>query len=188
MARSFALRKSLVAIVIGMSTLYCAQTLSDWRGVLPGTRLVGQADFDWYGFDLYQARLWSAAAVPSLETAFALELSYRRAIGKEALVETSLKEMQRLNGAPLDVKRRDEWADQMRRAFIDVKPGSRITGVYLPGQGCRFYVGEKLSLVVADPLFARAFFAIWLDPRTREPSLRNQLLGIQTSSEGRDNQ
>ncbi len=75
--------------------------------------------------------------------------------------------MQRLNGAPLDAKRRDEWAAQMRRAFIDVKPGSRITGLYLPGQGCRFYVGEKLSLAVTDPLFARAFFAIWLDPRTQ---------------------
>ncbi|WP_420233936.1 chalcone isomerase family protein [Pseudomonas sp. ABY48] len=188
MAPSFALRKCLLAIALCLPTLYCAQALSDWRGVLPGTRLVGQADFHWYGFDLYQARLWSAAAAPSLETAFALELNYRRAIGKESLVETSLKEMQRLNGTPLDAKRRDEWAAQMRRAFIDVKPGSRITGLYQPGQGCRFYVGETLSLAVADPLFARAFFAIWLDPRTREPDLRNQLLGIQTSSDGRNNQ
>ncbi|BBP59151.1 chalcone isomerase family protein [Pseudomonas sp. St316] len=188
MARSFALRKSLVAIAFCMFSLYGTQALSDWRDVLPGARLVGQADFDWYGFDLYQARLWSAAAAPSLETAFALELNYRRAIDKESLVETSLKEMQRLNGAPLDAGRRDEWAAQMRRAFIDVKPGSRITGLYLPGQGCRFYVGETLSLAVTDPRFARAFFAIWLDPRTREPNLRNQLLGTKISSEGRGNQ
>jgi hypothetical protein len=30
---------------------------------------------------------------------------------------------------------------------------------------------------IDDPVFARAFFAIWLDPRTREPQLRNRLLG-----------
>ena len=183
MARSFAFRKSLVTVALCISALHCPQALSDWRDVLPGTRLVGQADFHWYGFDIYQARLWSTAATPSLETAFALELNYRRAIGKESLVETSLKEMQRLNSAPLDAKRRDEWAAHMRRAFIDVKPGSRITGLYLPGQGCRFYVDEKLSLAITDPLFAQSFFAIWLDAKSRDSSLKNQLLGVQTSSE-----
>jgi hypothetical protein len=31
--------------------------------------------------------------------------------------------------------------------------------------------------VLADPQLARAFFAIWLDARTREPQLRARLLG-----------
>jgi hypothetical protein len=30
---------------------------------------------------------------------------------------------------------------------------------------------------IDDREFARAFFAIWLDPRTSEPELRKQLLG-----------
>ncbi|MNT77935.1 hypothetical protein D3C72_2171120 [compost metagenome] len=69
------------------------------------------------------------------------------------------------------------WRGQMLQAFVDVEPGSRITGVHLPGQGARFYVGRELKHEVRDQEFARAFFAIWLDPRTRNPELRAQLLG-----------
>ena len=69
------------------------------------------------------------------------------------------------------------WEREMRLAFVDVRAGDRITGVYLPGEGARFYVGEKLQHVVRDEAFAKAFFAIWLDPRTRNPELRAQLLG-----------
>ncbi|WHS62840.1 chalcone isomerase family protein [Pseudomonas sp. G2-4] len=181
MIRSFAFRKSLMGCIVGMLALYCAQALSDWRASLPGARLVGQADFTWYGFEVYQARLWSAALRPGLETTFALELDYRRSINKQTLVETSLDEMQRIIGAPLEAGRLDAWRGHMNRAFVDVKPGSRITGVFLPGWGCRFYVNEQLSHVVADPAFAQAFFAIWLDPDTRDKKSRNQLLGVNTS-------
>jgi len=45
--------------------------------------------------------------------------------------------------------------------------------------GCRFYVGDQLQHEIRDPEFAEAFFAIWLDPRTRDPELRQQLLGLQ---------
>jgi hypothetical protein len=34
---------------------------------------------------------------------------------------------------------------------------------------------------IDDAEFARAFFAIWLDPKTSEPSLRKQLLGLNAS-------
>ena len=47
----------------------------------------------------------------------------------------------------------------------------------MPGEGVRFYVGDTLQHVVKDDAFAKAFFAIWLDPRTRNPQLRAQLLG-----------
>jgi hypothetical protein len=65
----------------------------------------------------------------------------------------------------------------MRAAFVDVRPGMRITGLYLPGQGCRFYVDGQLRAEVADPV-RPAFFAIWLDPRARDPQLRQRLLGL----------
>jgi hypothetical protein len=61
---------------------------------------------------------------------------------------------------------------------VDVRPGTRITGLYLPGHGCRFYVDGQLSLEVTDPALARAFFAIWLDPRSRDARLRERLLGV----------
>jgi hypothetical protein len=70
------------------------------------------------------------------------------------------------------------WEREMLQAFVDVRAGDRITGVYVPAEGARFYVGENLRHVVKDEAFAEAFFAIWLDPRTRDPQLRDQLLGI----------
>ncbi len=58
----------------------------------------------------------------------------------------------------------------MSQAFVDVKDGTRITGVFLPEQGCRFYVDGQLQHVIDDPEFARAFFSIWLDPQTAAPN------------------
>ena len=70
-----------------------------------------------------------------------------------------------------------EVSPKLQQSFIDVQAGTRITGVYLPGQGARFFVGQKLQHEIEDPQFAKAFFDIWLDPRTRSPELREQLLG-----------
>jgi hypothetical protein len=185
MHRSYAARHRLIIAMSLALALYASDALSDWREALPGANLIGEADFRWYGFDVYQARLWSTEPKPSLDTPFALELDYRRRISKQDLVETSLEEMQRVTGTVQDAGRLEAWAAQMRRAFVDVQPGTRITGVYMPGQGCRFYVDGRLSHEVADAQFARLFFSIWLAPQTRHPELRQRLLGLDASIEKR---
>lgn len=182
MPRSFAARHRLISVMSLALALYASDALADWREALPGADLIGEADFRWYGFAVYRARLWSTVSKPSLDTPFALELDYRRRISKQDLVETSLEEMQRVTGTVQDAGRLEAWAAQMRGAFVDVQPGTRITGVYLPGQGSRFYVDGRLSREIADTLFSRCFFSIWLDPRTRHPELRQRLLGLDTSN------
>ena len=69
------------------------------------------------------------------------------------------------------------WEKALTRVFPDVKRGERIVGVHLPGKGAIFYHQGQPTGTIDDPEFADAFFAIWLDPRTREPSLRKALLG-----------
>ena len=54
------------------------------------------------------------------------------------------------------------------------------TGVYLPGQGARFYRDGKLLGEILDPEFGHAFFAIWLDPKTTGGKLREALLANAT--------
>jgi hypothetical protein len=49
--------------------------------------------------------------------------------------------------------------------------------VHLPGKGATFYHQGRITGSIDDAEFAETFFAIWLDPRTREPSLRKALLG-----------
>ncbi len=64
----------------------------------------------------------------------------------------------------------------MTALFPHVNEGTRITGVFLPDRGARFYLDSKLLGEIADPAFARAFFAIWFDPKTSADSLRKALL------------
>ncbi|MBC9250658.1 hypothetical protein A9179_10260 [Pseudomonas alcaligenes] len=151
---------------------------ADWRAELPGAALVGQGNFTWFGWRVYQARLWSPAASVSWEQPFALELIYRRELSRDTLVRASMEEMRRLGGASVNEARLAAWDGEMRKAFVDVQPGQRITGLYQPGKGGSFYVDGEFRHAVADTDFARAFFAIWLDARTRHPQLRRELLGL----------
>lgn len=158
--------------------------MADWQAALPGARAVGSGEFTWFGLRLYSARTWSAVAPLAWNRPFALELTYHRRLSRDTLVETSLDEMRRLQGPALSDATLARWAGLMREAFVDVQPGMRITGLYLPGQGCRFYVDGQLRRQVEDDAFARAFFAIWLDPRARDPGLRQRLAGLAGDDRG----
>jgi hypothetical protein len=146
--------------------LMSSPALARWQEVLPGAQVIGGGDLRVFGFRVYTARLWSAANPLSADKPFALEL-----------VEASVDEIKRTSPVPVSEEQISQWQAQMAQAFVDVQAGSRITGVYLPGREARFYVGEKLQHVVQDPQFAKAFFDIWLSPKTRNPELREQLLG-----------
>lgn len=153
------------------------QAFANWQESLPGARIIGAGEFRVFGFDVYNARLWSASRPLAPDQPFALELIYQRSISRDDLVQASVDEIKRLSGSAVSAEQLDRWKVQMQQSFVDVRAGTRITGVYLPGQGARFFVGQQPQHTVNDPQFARAFFAIWLDPRTRNPELRQQLLG-----------
>ena len=168
-------------LALGMLLLVPASfAQAQWHSSLPGARLVGSGDFTWFGFTVYTARLWSPAQQVDLNQPFVLELTYRRDISRDTLVKASLEEMQRV--ADVDPATLAGWADDLRLAFTDVVAGQRIAGEYRPGQGGRFYLDGQLRQEIADPEFARAFFAIWLDSDTRSPELRRALLGLNTET------
>lgn len=178
-------RTSLIAVFsLIMLLAHLSPAMAQWQPALPGARQVGAGEFTWFGMRLYTARLWSANAVQGWEQPFALELIYHRALSRDTLVKASIEEMRRLAETPLPAATEQRWAQAMRAAFVDVQAGMRVTGLYLPGQGCRFYVDGVLRHEVADAAFARAFFAIWLDPRARDPQLRQRLLGLGADNSG----
>ena len=141
-----------------------------------GWRQWGSGEMTWFGISLYRATLWVAGADPENlpgNGPIALQLDYRRDIPRERLVQSSLDEMRRLGADEAQLAR---WASDLRRVFPDVKEGDSIVGVHHPGRGASFYHRGQASGEVADAEFARRFFAIWLDPETRSPSLRASLL------------
>jgi len=169
----------LCLLLIAMSS-----AVADWRTALPTAQRLGEGDFTWFGLRLYTARLWTVGPVQDWNRPFALELLYHRSMSRDTLVQASVEEMRRLGSSNVTVHDLAAWTQAMQEAFVDVGPGRRITGVYLPGKGCRFYVDGKLSREIADPVFARAFFSIWLAPRARDPQLRQRLLGLANTDRG----
>jgi len=141
-------------------------------------RLAGSAPFTFWGFEVYQARLWVEPGFDSGALArqrFALELGYQRNFKGRDIAQRSLDEMRRI-GTISDAQAQ-AWLQAMAAAFPDVAPGDRLTGLHLPGQGARFLANGQPRGDIADPEFARLFFGIWLSERTSEPRLRLALLG-----------
>lgn len=164
--------------------LTALSTAADWRTELPAAQRLGAGEFTWFGLRLYTAQLWTVGPVHDWNQPFALELLYHRSLSKDTLVQASLEEIRRLDAGSITPQQRTAWTHAIEEALVDVRPGMRITGVYLPGQGCRFYVDGKLRREIADPVFARAFFAIWLDSRARDIQLRQRLLGLAGNDRG----
>lgn len=144
--------------------------------------LRGEGLLRWFGLSLYQARLWSAETFDPLrweQHGFALELIYARSLPGARIAEASLELMQAQRATKEESAARDAtWLRFMRASFPDVQAGDRIVGVYGPQAGCRFVHNLRTTGETPDSDFARAFFAIWLDSKTREPGLRKALLGL----------
>jgi hypothetical protein len=143
---------------------------------LPGLSLAGEGRLRWFGLHIYDAALWARTDVFSVDSEFALDIRYMRNIPAERLVGASVKEIRRLGYA--DDALLDKWSGAMGTVFPDIRKGDRLTGVNMPGRGVEFYHNGRFAGLIPDTQFARAFFSIWFDPRTREPELRESLIGL----------
>lgn len=150
-----------------------------WASFLPKAGEVGSGEFRWWGFLVYDATLYSPRGEYQPGDPFALSLKYARDISRDDIVEASLDQMRDL-GYPVD--RHPEWKAQLDQVIENVKSGDTLTGVYTPGNGAVFFYNDKETGQVNESL-AKAFFAIWLDPKTSEPKLRQALLGQSAQAE-----
>lgn len=141
-------------------------------------RLAGEGELRFMGFRVYTARLWVSAGARNpadlLQQPIALELRYLRSLLGETIVEGSEKEIARLGFG--DAAQRARWSAQMTRIFPSVKEGDRLTGVFEPARGVRFFHNDQPIGAIDDTEFGRAFLSIWLDERTQAPSLRLSVL------------
>jgi hypothetical protein len=146
---------------------------------LPEARLRGEGRLSFLGLRVYGARLWVRDGFDPEDFArhrLALELEYARELVGRRIAERSLVEMKKVGEVP--EAQAATWLSVMEKTFPDVKAGDRITGVYRPDEGMRFFVNGKPGGEIRDAAFARGFIAIWLSPRSSEPALRRALLGL----------
>lgn len=126
-------------------------------------------------WDAFDVSLWITGDTWSWNEPFVLELRYVRSFDGEEIVEGTRNQWEHLgytNEAQLEL-----WLKQLIGIFPNVKVGDQLAGVYLPGRETHFFHNGQPIGTMSDPAFGPAFFAIWLDPKSSESTLREELLG-----------
>jgi len=140
-------------------------------------KLVGQGQFSYLFWDLYQAQLYTADGSWSgyqQSAPLVLKLTYQRDISKADFIEATVDQWKHLQGK-VSTQHQD-WAKQLDKLWTDVKKGDQLSCVLLADGTVQFYFNDKLLGDVTDPAFGPAFLDIWLSEKTSAPKLRKQLL------------
>jgi Chalcone isomerase-like len=146
-------------------------------------KALGQTRLVVYGFNIYDAKLWAGDefSVTNYENeAFALELRYLRNFNGAMIAERSLKEMQRISS--INDEKAKQWLEAMKKTFPNVKKGDQLIGIHQPDGTASFVLNGKNLGEVQDEEFSRLFFGIWLSPKTSQPKMRKELIGLSIGS------
>ena len=144
----------------------------DLPAPLSSAKLQGSGRLTWWGLHVYDAALYRVGSNPS--TDFALNLRYQKSFSGTSSANRSVEEMKRI-GVP--EAQAALWGKELVTFLPNVESGQTLTAIYSPKQGTTFYHDGKQIAQIPGPEFSKAFFVIWLDPKTSAPQLRTELLG-----------
>lgn len=158
----------------------CLCTLG-WSAVaMPANiKLVGQGQFSYLFWDLYQAQLYTIDGVWTgyeKSSPVVLKLTYQRQISKQDFIEATVDQWQHLQGKVTDQHK--SWAELLDGIWKDVEEGDQLSCVLAADGTVQFYFNDQLLGAVTDPEFGPAFLDIWLSEKTSAPKLRRQLLQL----------
>jgi hypothetical protein len=159
----------LAATLLVLTPAHAKESLDPY---VKGLQLQGQGRMTFWGFDVYDARLY--VADQRGQSGFALDLNYLRSLKGADITKSTIDEMQRLGVSEAS---RNAWGKKLDGIFPNVVSGSSLTAIHVPGRGTVFLHNGKPAGEIAGDDFAKAFFSIWLDPKTAAPKLRTALIG-----------
>lgn len=144
----------------------------------------GRGLFTWSVFRVYEASLLVQQPLTAHSFAtdfnnlapFAIDLNYLRNVSAAQIAQTSIAEMIRL--CDVDPIRAVEWGEQLGSVLPDVCLGDRLIGLFEPNHSVTFFSNDVYLGGVIDPAFVPAFASVWLDPKTKAPTLRAALLNL----------
>lgn len=142
-------------------------------------QLVGQGQFSYLFWDVYQAQLYTADGNFTdyqQSTPVKLELTYQRSITVEDFVDATLDQWRKQHGQLSAEKQ--QWGGQLLTIWRDVKPTDRLACIYLPDGRTEFLLNDEPIGIIADPAFGPQFLDIWLGAKTTAPKLRAKLLRL----------
>jgi hypothetical protein len=159
--------------------LFCAHSALATEAILttvPNASIVGRGVLTYVFWDIYAATLYAPHGKWDPAKPFALSLEYYRDLDGKDIADRSVQEM-RKEGFTDEVKLAT-WNAQLKTIFPDVKDGSVLSAIYLPGKETVFYSGDNTIGSIKGDDFGRCFFGIWLGQKTSAPELRRALLGL----------
>ncbi len=139
---------------------------------LSSAKLQGSGKLTWWGLNIYDASFYRVGSLTSPE--FALDMRYQKSFSGISIANRSAEEMKRI-GVP--EAQAALWGRELTAFLPNVESGHTLTAAYSPKQGTIFYHDGKLIGQIPGAEFSKAFFGIWLDPKTSAPKLRTELLG-----------
>lgn len=168
----------MVLLLTVPAPVYASATPAGVTQLIGEQRLSGSGLLTWWGFRVYEARLWVSASGFDPQrfqaSPFALEMVYARAFDGRAIADSSAEEIEKLGLGSSG--QRERWLEAMIRIFPNVARGDRLVGIHRPGRGVSFLHNDRQIGNIDDAEFGAAFFSIWLDPRTSAPALRRAIL------------
>jgi len=190
MKRSIVTTLSLAAVLVGsaLSPLSPAPAAELAGATLPDTLVAGDKTLKLNGlglrkkavFKVYVGGLYlespskDAGAILTADQAKAIRMHFLRDLTKAQLVEAFQE------GFEANAKDRASQKaafDRMMALVPDVKEGSTLTLVYVPGKGTTLSAGSKELGLFEGKGFADAVFAIWLGPKPPSDDLKKGMLG-----------
>jgi hypothetical protein len=132
----------------------------------------GTGRLNFWGFHIYDATLYSAGNSSSSD--FALNIQYQKSFSGSAIASKTADEMKKIGVPEMQAA---IWGKELAAVFPNIEPGQSITGIYSPKVGTTFFFEGKKIAQIPGAEFSKAFFGIWLDPKTSAPKLRAELLG-----------
>ena len=169
-----------VLLMICLTAFTSTAHAADWLG----WRKVGSATLTWGPFTVYTSQLLTPDGRYDGEKGDrALLITYARDIDRESLVEAT-RDQWKAQGILQQEPQSEAWLRTLGTLWPDVTTGSQLAFVLKNRQGQFWYRAPAQSgftpLGPPQPAaFSTRFLAIWLDPRTQYPELRQQLIGGQ---------
>lgn len=168
----------ILALGLALSVGFAAHAVpNSVSRLVPSAKAVGQGTLKYAFFRIYEATLYAPSGDWRADRPFALEVQYHRGFDAKALARASSDLMERQGFA--DRERLGEWRLAMEGIFPDVESGTTLTAIRRANGSSAFFSGGKALGSVADSLFSKWFFGIWLGDDTAMPDLREGLLGLE---------
>lgn len=152
-----------------------ADVAPEVRAAVNAPAELGEGAFRWFGLKVYDAQLFTPRGRGfDWERPFALQLDYARKVRSEILLQASMDELARMEGARAD---HADIRAKLSRCLRDLKPGDRVVSAPRGANALDFWVNGTKTCRLQHAGIRDRYMAIWLSENARDQALARKLRG-----------